>query len=63
MTVNLSKKRFILMDLYGVVWKGNQVIDGDIETLKELENQGFQLGFVTNNSSLSRKGFIQKLAN
>jgi phosphoglycolate/pyridoxal phosphate phosphatase family enzyme len=49
------------MDLDGVVWKGNQVIDGAQETLEELEKLGFQLGFVTNNSSLSRKGFIQKL--
>jgi phosphoglycolate/pyridoxal phosphate phosphatase family enzyme len=48
------------MDCDGVVWKGNQLIDGAKNTLEKLEQTGFKLGFVTNNSSLSRQGFKQK---
>ncbi|PWI47097.1 hypothetical protein CEE45_13670 [Candidatus Heimdallarchaeota archaeon B3_Heim] len=48
------------MDCDGVIWRGNQAIPGAKEVLENLENQGYHLGFVTNNSSLSRKGFYQK---
>lgn len=48
------------MDCDGVIWRGNQTIPGAKDALKNLENLGYQLGFVTNNSSLSRKGFYQK---
>ena len=60
MTYNLRGKTHILMDCDGVIWRGNQAIPGAKEALENLENQGYQLGFVTNNSSLSRKGFYQK---
>ena len=48
------------MDCDGVIWKGNQAIPGAKEALENLDNLGYQLGFVTNNSSLSREGFFQK---
>lgn len=48
------------MDCDGVVWKGNQAIKGAQSILRTLEQIGFKLGFVTNNSSLSRQGFKQK---
>jgi phosphoglycolate/pyridoxal phosphate phosphatase family enzyme len=48
------------MDCDGVVWKGNQAIKGAQSTLRELEQTGFKLGFVTNNSSLSRQSFKRK---
>ncbi len=48
------------MDCDGVVWKGNKPIPGSKEALENLEALGYQLGFVTNNSSLSRQGFIDK---
>jgi len=48
------------MDCDGVVWRGNQAIPGAKEALENLENLGYRLGFVSNNSSLSRKGFYQK---
>ncbi|MFX0053274.1 MAG: HAD-IIA family hydrolase [Candidatus Hermodarchaeota archaeon] len=60
MGIKLSNKRFVLMDCDGVVWKGNQAINGAISILEKLEQSGFQLGFVTNNSSLSRLGFKRK---
>ncbi|MFX0210974.1 MAG: hypothetical protein ACFFDT_33655, partial [Candidatus Hodarchaeota archaeon] len=60
MGIKLKNKRFVLMDCDGVVWKGNQVIEGAQSILRTLEQTGFKLGFVTNNSSLSRQGFKQK---
>jgi phosphoglycolate/pyridoxal phosphate phosphatase family enzyme len=60
LTLNLKEKTHILMDCDGVTWRGNQPIPGAIEALDNLESLGYQLGFVTNNSSLSRRGFKQK---
>ncbi len=48
------------MDCDGVVWKGNHTIEGAQSILEKLEQIGFRLGFVTNNSSLSRLGFKRK---
>ena len=48
------------MDCDGVIWKGNRPIKGAKFSLKKLEQTGFKLGFVTNNSSLSRQGFRHK---
>ncbi|MCK4847701.1 MAG: HAD-IIA family hydrolase [Candidatus Heimdallarchaeota archaeon] len=63
MVFDLREKTHIIMDCDGVLWKGNQPISGVIEKLEQLEQQGFKLGFVTNNSSLSREGFSQKFQN
>ena len=63
MVFNLHGKTHIIMDCDGVLWKGNRPISGVKETLEQLEQQGFTLGFVTNNSSLSRKGFSEKFRN
>ena len=63
MVFDLSSKTHIIMDCDGVLWKGNQPVQGAKETLEQLEQKGFQLGFVTNNSSLSRNGFSQKFLN
>ena len=63
MVFDLHEKTHIIMDCDGVLWKGNQPISGAKETLELLEQQGFKLGFVTNNSSLSRKGFSGKFRN
>lgn len=48
------------MDCDGVIWKGNQAITGAQSVLEKLEESGFKVGFVTNNSSLSRQGFKRK---
>lgn len=56
----LRNKEIILLDCDGVIWRGEQPIQGARETLDWLQCAGFRLGFVTNNSSLSRSGFKQK---
>lgn len=38
-------------DLDGVVYEGGKAIEHAIETLNSLQNQGLELGYVTNNSS------------
>ena len=63
LVIDLSEKTHIIMDCDGVLWKGNQPIPGAKETLEQLVEQGYKLGFVTNNSSLSRRGFSQKFLN
>jgi len=49
-----------LFDCDGVIWRGNKPIEGAKETLDTLEQSGYKLGFITNNSSLSREGFRSK---
>lgn len=58
----LRNKHIVLLDCDGVVWKGKQAIEGAQICLKKLEQNGIKLGFVTNNSSLSREGFNQKFS-
>ena len=50
MVIDLSSKTHIIMDCDGVLWKGNQPIPGVKKTLEQLEETGYKLGFVTNNS-------------
>ncbi len=61
LTPKFYRKHLFLFDLDGVIWKGNKPVQGAIETLVYLEEKSHILGFVTNNSSISRKGFIEKL--
>ena len=63
MVFSLKDKSCIIMDCDGVIWKGNQAIPGAKETIEYLQEVGFKLGFVTNNSSLSREGFSKKFLN
>ncbi len=60
LVTKLRNKHFILLDCDGVVWKGTHAIKDAQKVLERLEKAGSKLGFVTNNSSLSREGFIQK---
>ena len=50
-----------LFDMDGTLYVGGKVIDGAIETLNYLRNQGKQVFFLTNNSSISVKDYHSKL--
>lgn len=63
MKKKLVNKRYLLLDCDGVVWRGNTPIINASLSLDQLEETGYRLGFVTNNSSLSRQGFRRKFAN
>lgn len=62
MPFNIKEKSHIILDCDGVVWRGNKPISGAIEALEKLEDTGYKIGFVTNNSSLSRRGFYDKFS-
>jgi len=44
----------------GVIWKGDELIQGVPETLEMLRSKGKKLVFVTNNSWKSRSQYAQK---
>ncbi len=58
----LSTVRGILFDLDGVLYIGNQTINGAQQAIQEIRERGFICRFITNTSTLSRRSLQQKLA-
>ena len=56
----VEKTDVFVFDCDGVVWKGDKLIPGVSETLEMLKAMGKRIFFVTNNSTKSRKGYLQK---
>jgi hypothetical protein len=52
-----------IFDLDGVIWRGDVLIDGVEETLNKLRLIGKRIFFVTNNSTKSRTGLVEKFSN
>jgi len=50
-----------LVDLDGVVWRGEQPIEGAAETITALRDAGKRVVFLTNNASLSPREYAAKL--
>jgi len=50
----------LVLDCDGVLWEGNDIIQGSVESLLKLRKMGKQLLFVTNNSSKSRAMYVEK---
>ncbi|XP_077995078.1 glycerol-3-phosphate phosphatase-like [Glandiceps talaboti] len=51
----------VLCDCDGVIWQGNNVIPNTADTLNKLRQKGKRVFFVTNNSTKSRRQYLQKL--
>ncbi|CAN7998749.1 unnamed protein product [Ixodes hexagonus] len=51
---------YVLTDCDGVLWSGNNAIPGSSETLNVLRKLGKKVRYVTNNSSKSRQGYVEK---
>ncbi|XP_013061272.2 glycerol-3-phosphate phosphatase-like isoform X1 [Biomphalaria glabrata] len=51
---------YFLFDCDGVLWDGNGVIEGSVETIKKLKSLGKKVYYVTNNSSKSRQDYLEK---
>eukprot|EP00919_Chromeraceae_sp_WS-2016_P005622 GHVR01013139.1.p1 GENE.GHVR01013139.1~~GHVR01013139.1.p1 ORF type:complete len:183 (+),score=4.69 GHVR01013139.1:58-549(+) len=51
------------LDLDGVLWKGGNQIEGSLEAVKFLQDEGKQVFFITNNNSISRDTLCTKLLN
>ena len=51
----------MLFDLSGVLYNGDQVIDGAIETIAHLQQSALQIRFITNTSQKTRQRIIDDL--
>lgn len=52
--------RAFLIDCDGVIWRGFNPIPSALKAVEELRKEGKLVVFVTNNSTLSRKGYVEK---
>jgi len=57
----LDKFDVFLLDCDGVLWSGDHLFDGIVETLGMLRSKGKKIVFVTNNSTKSRADYQKKL--
>ena len=48
-------------DLDGTLFRGNQPIQGAVNTVSELRNRGAKILYVSNNSSFTNHGYVEKL--
>ncbi|KAI1183926.1 4-nitrophenylphosphatase-like protein [Nemania serpens] len=59
----LDKFDVFLFDCDGVLWSGDHLFEGTVETLELLRSKGKKVVFVTNNSTKSRQDYQKKLTN
>ncbi|EEH37740.1 4-nitrophenylphosphatase [Paracoccidioides lutzii Pb01] len=57
----LDRFDVFLFDCDGVLWSGDVIYEGTVETLEMLRSKGKQIIFVTNNSTKSRADYKKKL--
>lgn len=56
-----SGVKAVIFDLDGTIYEGKDVIDGALEAVKSLEEKGYGIYFMTNNSSKTREQIASKL--
>ena len=61
MKINLNNIKGLLLDLEGVVYEGDKLIDGAIKTVDKLLSQDFKIKYLTNTTTTSRKLIFKKL--
>ena len=61
MKINLNNIKGLLLDLEGVVYESDKIIDGAIETVDKLLSQDFKIKYLTNTTTTSRKLIFKKL--
>ncbi|MDR0958041.1 MAG: haloacid dehalogenase, partial [Clostridiales bacterium] len=59
--MNLKNKKLWLFDMDGTIYKDSTLFDGTLPLLSKIKSIGGQAVFVTNNSSLSAKDYVEKL--
>lgn len=57
----LKEKTLYLLDMDGTIYNENEIFDGTLEFLEEIERRGGQYVFITNNSSKSVEDYVQKV--
>lgn len=58
---NIEDIQFFLLDLDGTIYLGDKLIDGALEFINMIKNQGKSLVFLTNNSSKNSFDYVKKL--
>ncbi len=53
--------RFLLLDMDGVLWRGGQPIEANVEAVRTLASRGVGIAYVTNNSTRSRRSYVERL--
>ena len=61
--IKLSNKQVLIFDLDGVIYKGPQVIDYVLDSIKRFYSLNKKIIFFTNNSTLTTKNYVNKLSN
>lgn len=59
--VEVGKLKAVILDLDGCVYVGERPVDGAATAIAELRRMGYRILFLTNNSTLSRAGYVDKL--
>lgn len=52
--------RGVFLDLDGVVWRGDEAVEGAPEMIERLKAHGFKIRYVSNNSGLGKERMLQK---
>ena len=55
------KIKGLLLDLEGVIYEGDNLIDGAIETVNKLLSHDFKIKYLTNTTTTPRKLIFKKL--
>ncbi len=53
--------RVLVVDMDGVVWRGNRYIEENIRGLKALMEKGLRVYFLTNNTTKTRREYVERL--
>ena len=51
----------LLLDIEGVIYESNKLIEGSIETINKLLANGFKIKYLTNTTTTSRRLIFEKL--
>jgi HAD superfamily hydrolase (TIGR01450 family) len=57
----MSNYDFLLLDLDGCVWVGDQPVEGSVEAIAALRQAGKRVAFITNNSRRGTEEFVREL--
>ena len=57
----MNKKKAVLFDMDGTIYRENDLFDGVIELLNSIKVKGGRFAFITNNPSKSVKDYTKKL--
>ena len=57
----LKKKTLYLLDMDGTIYNENEIFEGTLDFLNEIERRQGQYIFITNNSSKSVEDYVKKV--